>query len=106
MTKKLSYKQINDYEFEIAVDGYCIGTIRGNIYGKWTLDPNFKLYKQDLSAYKILTNKYNDPYDAGKKLFELWDRAEEEFYRSYFDHNQDKKDEEHDLSLPDDLFKL
>jgi len=107
MAKKLTYKEINDYEFEIFANNHRIGSVKGNIHGKWTLSPNFKLYRQDIKAYKILVDKYNDAYEAGKKLFELWDRSEEEFFRTYFDHDHDKKkDEEYDLSLPDDLFKL
>tara|TARA_R110002074_G_scaffold88135_2_gene194341 strand:- start:533 stop:856 length:324 start_codon:yes stop_codon:yes gene_type:complete len=107
MAKKLTYKKINDYEFEICVNDYRIGSVKSNIYSKWTLSPNFKLYRQDVKAYKILVDKYNDAYEAGKKLFELWDRSEEEFFRTYFDHDRDdKKEEEYDLSLSDDLFKL
>ena len=92
MAKKLTYKKVNDYEFEIYANNHHIGLIKSNIYSKWTLSPNFKLYRQDTKAYKILVDKYNDAYEAGKKLFEQ-DRDE-------------NKDEEYDLSLPDDLFKL
>ena len=105
--KKLTYKQINNYEFEVYADDHRIGSIKGNIYGKWKIKPDFKLYKQDIKAYKILTKKYNGVYEAGKNLFELWNNTEEEFFRVYFDPDHiKKKEDEVDFCLPDDLFKL
>jgi len=74
--KKIAWKKIDDYEYEVILKGIgselSIGNVKRSIRDKWTMYPSFapggKSFRYNLAVKK----EYYDWHKAGHAMIELW----------------------------------
>jgi len=70
-SKKIKYKKISLWEYEITATDRSVGVIKENSSSKWKIEPSFK-YDEDLYSRITLKTEYHDFSEAGRALVEMW----------------------------------
>tara|TARA_Y100000593_G_C4274052_1_gene319031 strand:+ start:178 stop:699 length:522 start_codon:yes stop_codon:yes gene_type:complete len=71
--KKISWKEISrGDEYEVWVQGTCVGRVRQNLKGKWKMHPSFKWKQNAYNKHVIIEQDYYDFAEVGRAMVDLW----------------------------------
>jgi hypothetical protein len=68
--KKISFKKVSDWRYEVSTGGKHLGDIETDLYNRWKLYPKFEY--DELIGQFFLNDHYDDFNKAGRGLVELW----------------------------------
>lgn len=74
--KKIAWKKIDDYEYEVILKGtgsdLSIGNVKRDIKNKWTMHPSFEPTGKPFRYNLAVKKEFYDWHKAGHAMIELW----------------------------------
>ena len=74
--KKIAWKKIDDYEYEVILKGIgsdlSIGNVKRSIKNKWTICPSFEPTSKSFRYNLAVKKEFYDWHKAGHAMIELW----------------------------------